>query len=67
MEQKVIIKMIKRDKEDQLEISTETYLEKIKKKWENMRKTATIICLTKKKKEYQKNYCEAKKPQYNNE
>ena len=32
MEQKVIIKMIKRDKEDQLEISTETYLEKIKKK-----------------------------------
>ena len=32
-----------------------------------MRKTATIICLTKKKKEYQKNYREAKKPQYNNE
>ena len=32
MEQKIIIKMIKRDKEDQLEISTETYLEKIKTK-----------------------------------
>ena len=52
------------------EISTETYLKKTKTKGENMEKTDTAICLKKKKKglkEYQKNYCEAKKSQYNNE
>ena len=32
-----------------------------------MGKAATIICLTKKKNEYQKNYREAKRSQYNNE
>ena len=32
-----------------------------------MGKAATIICLTKKKNEYQKNNREAKRPQYNNE
>ena len=35
-----------------------------------MEKTDTIICLQKKKqrlKEYQKNYCDAKKSQYNNQ
>ena len=52
------------------EISTETYLKKTRTKGENMEKTDTAICLKKKKqglKEYQKNYCEAKKSQYNNE
>ena len=35
---------------------------------ENMKKTDTIICLKKKRlKEYQKNYREAKKSQYNNQ
>ena len=39
--------------------------EKIKK--ENMKKIDISICLKKRKKDYQKNYRERKKSQYNNE
>ena len=47
----------------------ETYLKKKKTERENMVKTDTIICLKKKRRltEYQKNYHEGKKSQYNNQ
>ena len=44
--------------------------EEDKNKKKNMEKTDIIICLKKKKqrlKEYQNNYCETKRSQYNNE
>ena len=46
------------------EINTEIYLKKKKIERENMEEIDIIVCLRKKKqklKEYQKNYCEAKK------
>ena len=52
------------------EINIETYLKKKKIKEENMGRIYIVICLKKRNKrlkEYQKNYGEAKKSQYNNE
>ena len=64
------MKMIKQDSENRQEINTETYLKKKKIKRENMGRIDIATCLKKKKqrlKEYQKDYREAKRSQYNNE
>ena len=61
-------KMIKQDKESKQEINTETYLKKKKrKKREYGKKQISYMSEEKKQKEYQKNYHEAKKSQYNNQ
>ena len=61
--------MIKRDQENRQEINTETYLKKNKIKKGNMGKQISQMSEEKKKrlKEYQKNYLEARKSQYNSE
>ena len=62
--------MIKTGKNNGQEINTETYLKNNKIKKENTVRIDIEIYLKKKKeklKEYQKNYREAKKSQYNNE
>ena len=62
--------MIKRDLENRPEINIETDLKKKKIKKENMEKNRYLNMSEDKKKrlkEYQKNYLEAKKSQYNNE
>ena len=64
------MKIIKRCKGIKQEINTETYLKKKKIKKENMEKTGHCNISEEVKqrlKEYQKNYREAKKSQYNNE
>ena len=56
--------MIKRDKENKQEINIETYLKKKKFKKENIEKNRYHNMSEEKKirlKEYEKNYCEAKK------
>ena len=63
------MKRIKKDRENKQEINTETYLNKKKTKRENMEKNRYHNMSKEKKqglKEYQKNYREAKKCQYNN-
>ena len=42
--------MIKKDQQSKQEINTETYLEKIKRKRENIEKIDIIICLKKRSK-----------------
>ena len=54
--------MIKGDEGGKQEINTKTYLKKKKNRYHNMSEEKKQGI-----KEYQKNYCEAKKSQYNNE
>ena len=61
---------IKKDWKSKQKINAETYLKKTKTKRENMEKNRYHNMSEEKKqklKEYQKNYREAKKSQYNNE
>ena len=51
MEQKIIMKMIKRDQGGRQEINTEAYLEKKKIKKEDMGRIDMVICLKKRNKD----------------
>ena len=63
------MKMIKRDQVNKQEVNIETNLKEKEIKKENMEKNRYLNMSEEKKKrlkEYQKNYSEAKKSQYNN-